>query len=115
MASQKYAKSYFQKPELINTLLPKYIAYLAGRFESFISENNIDNDTVVVLSGVGSVFGFQKVKDLVDKFAPLVPGRLLVLFPGSYEEDNYRLLDRYDGWNYLAVPITADNDYTGMT
>ena len=38
-------------------------------------------------------------------------GRLLVFFPGSYENNNYRLLDGYDGWNYLAVPITADKGY----
>jgi hypothetical protein len=114
MADQKYAKSYFQKPHLINTLLPKYIAYLTGRFETFLIEKNVGEETVVALSGVGSVFGFQKVKDVVDKFAPLVKGRLLVFFPGSYENDNYRLLDGYDGWNYLAVPITADKDYLGM-
>ena len=40
----------------------------------------------------------------------LVAGRLLIFFPGSYENNNYRLLDAYDGWNYLAVPITADKD-----
>ena len=62
----------------------------------------------MTLSGVGSLFGFLKIKDVVDTLAPLVEGRLLVLFPGSYENNNYRLLDGYDGWNYLAVPITAD-------
>ena len=34
-------------------------------------------------------------------------GRLLVFFPGVYEQNNYRLLDARDGWNYHAVPITA--------
>jgi hypothetical protein len=29
-----------------------------------------------------------------------------VFFPGVYENNNYRLLDARDGWNYLAVPIT---------
>ena len=36
-----------------------------------------------------------------------IRGRLLVFFPGIYEQDNYRLLDARDGWNYHAVPITA--------
>ena len=27
---------------------------------------------------------------------------LLIFFPGSYENNNYRLLDGYDGWNNLA-------------
>ena len=63
---------------------------------------------MVAVSGVGSLFGLSKVKDVVDAFAPRVSGRLLVFFPGSFENNNYRLLDGYDGWNYLAVPITAD-------
>ena len=36
-----------------------------------------------------------------------IPGRLLVFFPGTYEDNIYRLLDARDGWNYHAVPITA--------
>ena len=36
-----------------------------------------------------------------------IRGRLLVLFPGVYEQNNYRLLDARDGWNYLAIPITS--------
>jgi len=46
----------------------------------------------------------------VDKLAPMVKGRLVVFFPGTFENNNYRLLDGYDGWNYLAVPITADKE-----
>jgi hypothetical protein len=66
---------------------------------------------VVALQGVGSLFSLLKVREVVDKFAPMVSGRLLVFFPGIYENNNYRLLDGYDGWNYLAVPITADKDH----
>jgi len=72
-----------------------------------LTEKSAGSNTVVALKGVGSLFGFLKVKDVVDKLAPLVSGRLLVFFPGTYENNNYRLLDGYDGWNYLAVPITG--------
>ncbi len=108
LASQKYAKSYLQKPELLATLLPKYLTYITSEFEKFIHDRAIDENYVVALKGVGSLFGLLKVKDVVDQFAPLVSGRLLVFFPGSYENNNYRLLDGYDGWNYLAIPITGD-------
>ncbi len=111
MATQKYAKGYFNKPLLLNTLLPRYLEWLVSEFETFISDQNVNNNTVVALSGVGSIFGFMTVKDMVDKLAPRVKGRLLVLLPGSYENNNYHLLGGYDGWNYLAVPITADKDY----
>lgn len=111
LASQRYAKSYFQKPYLLSTLLPKYLAFITDEFETFLQKNEIGSDSVVAIKGVGSLFGFLKVKEVVDKFAPMVKGRLLVFFPGSYENNNYRLLDGYDGWNYLAIPITADKEY----
>ncbi|MBA3979206.1 MAG: DUF1788 domain-containing protein [Alcanivorax sp.] len=110
LSSQRYAKSYFQQPHLLATVLPKYLDYIVDEFERFLDSRNIDESAVVAIQGVGSLFGFLKVKDVVDKLAPRVPGRLLVFFPGSYENNNYRLLDGYDGWNYLAMPITADKN-----
>lgn len=108
IAGQRYAKSYFQKPHLLVTLLPQYRAFITEKFKSFLADGAVDENFVVAVKGVGSLFGFLKVKDVVDELAPLVPGRLLVFFPGSFEDNNYRLLDGYDGWNYLAIPLTAD-------
>ena len=111
LVAQRYAKSYFQKPNLLSTLLPKYLSYIETEFNAFLQKKEVTEDFVVALQGVGSLFGFLKVKEVVDKLAPQVKGRLLVFFPGSYENNNYRLLDGYDGWNYLAVPITADKEF----
>jgi hypothetical protein len=111
LASQRYAKSYFEKPNLLLTLLPKYLTYIETEFAAFLQTKGANESFVVALKGVGSLFGFLKVKEVVDKLAPLAKGRLLVFFPGSYEDNNYRLLDGYDGWNYLAVPITADKEF----
>lgn len=108
LASQRYAKSYFEKPSLLATIYPRYLEQLAVDFESSISLMDSPHNSVVAISGVGSLFGFVKVKEVVDRLAPLVSGRLVIFFPGSYEHNNYRLLDGYDGWNYLAIPITAD-------
>ena len=108
LSGQRYARSYFQKPELLSTPLPKYMEFIADRFAHFLEEKQLGPNSVAAIMGVGSLFGFLKVKDLVDKLSPMVRGRLLVFFPGSFENNNYRLLDGYDGWNYLAVPITAD-------
>ncbi|MEI7922413.1 MAG: BREX protein BrxB domain-containing protein [Planctomycetota bacterium] len=110
LASQRYAKSYFEKPELLATLLPKYQTYITSEFEAFLQKVDATPNMVVALKGVGSLFGILKVKEVVENLAPKVKGRLLVFFPGSYENNNYRLLDGYDGWNYLAVPITADKN-----
>jgi len=111
LSSQRYAKSYFEKPNLLSTLLPKYLAFIETEFAAFLQSKEATNDFVIAIKGVGSLFGFLKVKEVVDKLAPMVKGRLLVFFPGSYEDNNYRLLDGYDGWNYLAVPITADKEF----
>ncbi len=90
----------------MNYFIPQFIT---EKIESELKDAN--DQTVIALTGVASLFGFIKVKDLVDQIAPLIPGRLVVFFPGSYENNNYRLLDGYDGWNYLAVPITADTEH----
>lgn len=110
-STEPYAKSYLKKPELLSTRLPGYMAFITNQFKAFLKEKGADANTVVAAKGVGSLFGFLKVKDVVDQLAPLVEGKLLVFFPGSYENNNYRLLDGYDGWNYLAVPITADKEF----
>ncbi|WP_419596195.1 BREX protein BrxB domain-containing protein, partial [Thiolapillus sp.] len=102
---------YFAQPHLLHTLLPKYLDFLKQEFSRFVQTKGQDENAVVALMGVGSLFGLLKVKNVVDQLAPMVKGRMLIFFPGSYENSNYRLLDGYDGWNYLAVPITADKDY----
>lgn len=43
----------------------------------------------------------------MERVEDAIRGRLLVFFPGEYQENHYRLLDARDGWNYHAVPITA--------
>jgi hypothetical protein len=111
LSSQRYVESYFKKPDLLPTLLPKYLAFLTEEFSKFLTQNKVNENYVVALKGTGTLFGLLKVKDVVEKFAPMVTGRLLIFFPGSYENNNYRLLDGYDGWNYLAVPITAGKEF----
>jgi hypothetical protein len=110
LSGQRYAKSYYQKPHLLATLMPNYLTYITEKFKKFLTEKSVNENSVVALKGIGSLFGFIKVKEIVDKLSPLVKGRLLVFFPGTYDNNNYRLLDGYDGWNYLAVPLTADKE-----
>lgn len=107
LSGQRYASKYFSSPQYLDDLLPRYLDYVVDGLEHFLEEKNQDDNTVVALTGVGSLFGFVKINDVVVRAAPLVKGRLLVFFPGSCEGNNYRLLDAYDGWNYHAVPITA--------
>ena len=64
-------------------------------------------NTVLAITGVASLFGFLRISEILPMVEAHVRGRLLVFFPGVYEQNNYRLLDARDGWNYHAVPITA--------
>lgn len=111
LTEQRYAKKYFEQPDLLSILMPRYREYIKKNFERFLDAKESNDNLVVAVRGVGSLFGFLKVKDVVDDLAPLVKGRLLIFFPGSYDNNNYRLLDGYDGWNYLAVSITADKEF----
>lgn len=108
LSKNRYAKSYFAQPEIVQTLTSNYLGFIVEEYQKFIEEKNVGASDVVALSGVASLFGMLKVKEVVDKMAKLTKGRLVVFFPGSFENSNYRLLDAYDGWNYLAVPITAE-------
>ena len=108
LGGQKYAERYFRQPHLLGARSGRYLDYIEEQFSLSLKPADLTPDHVVCLHGVGSVFKQLSVKELVDRLAPLVPGRLLVLFPGSYAHQNYRLLNAYDGWNYLAVPITSD-------
>ncbi len=110
LSKEPYRNSYFKKPDLLAIRLPAYMEFIKTGFQQFLSDTGAEANTVVALKGVGSLFGFLKVKEVVDELAPLVSGKLLIFFPGSYENNNYRLLDGYDGWNYHAVPITAEKE-----
>jgi hypothetical protein len=112
MATQEYRDAYFDCPEDL-------AGYQAGEITEFVHDlvNQLKHriaaessrNTVVALAGVGGLFGLARVSTLVEGIKDTVAGRLLVFFPGEYHPENhaYRLLDARDGWNYLAVPLTA--------
>lgn len=107
MASQDYAEAYFQNPaKLSPAMLRQFREDTLARFRKDLEQIPDSETTVVALKGVASLFGLIKVSEIVHPLAESVPGRLLVFFPGVHENNNYRLLDARDGWNYLAIPIT---------
>ena len=103
-----YAERYFASPKLLGTdPLNDFKRVVADVMIEALHAADPAEDTVVAFSGVASLFGFVRVSELLPLVEPFIRGRLLVLFPGVYEENNYRLLDARDGWNYRAVPILA--------
>ena len=65
---------------------------------------------MVAVFGVGALFGFARLSQILKMVEPDIRGRLVVFFPGHLDRNNYRLLDARDGWNYMAVPITLHGD-----
>ena len=106
--SASYVESYFDAPELLDDgALAGMKAAVVARIHSVLAAMADSDNTVLALHGVASLFGFLKISEILPMVEGDIKGRLLVFFPGTYEQNNYRLLDARDGWNYHAVPITA--------
>jgi hypothetical protein len=103
-----YAESYFEAPTRFGNA-PKAALKkaVAAQLTQTLQAVQPAEDTVVAVYGVASLFGFLRISEILPHCEDAIRGRLLVFFPGVYEQDNYRLLDARDGWNYHAVPITA--------
>lgn len=110
MADTDYRDAYFEEPEALAMKLQSgLMQYAAGRLREALTADGADEDTVVAVQGVACLFGFTRVSLVLKEVVKDICGRLVVFFPGEYEDHNYRLLDARDGWNYLAVPITLHN------
>lgn len=105
MGDSPYKEGCFADPGEVERMMPEFQESIVERVRGEFAKGGAD--TVVALKGVACVYGLLMVSDVVKALAENVPGRLLVFFPGEREGNNYRLLDARDGWNYLAVPITA--------
>ncbi len=105
MAQDPYRDAYFEAPELLGMKLEgEFKAFAAGQLTAALED--ADNNTVVALLGGASLYGFLRVSELIQSVEPSIRGRLAVFFPGTKNDNNYRLLDARDGWSYLAQPIT---------
>jgi len=107
MARHRYRNAYFEEPDDMKLALDAFAKELARAVIGALNAPDTDENTVVAILGLASLVGLARASALLDTVAPSVRGRLLIFFPGHYENSNYRLLDARDGWNYLAVPITA--------
>ncbi len=111
MAGDEYREAYFEDPELLEMKLEgEFKPWAARKLEAELEA--ADEDTVVALLGAGSLYGLLRVSELIRSVEQSIAGRLLVLFPGTKDGNNYRLLDARDGWSYLAQAITLyDEDW----
>ena len=105
IAAADYSEAYFESPDDLQLKLEaEFTPFVAARIRSVLERDEVTQGSVVAVSGVGALFGFTRVSQVLKLVEPSIRGRLVVFFPGQYEENNYRLLDARDGWNYLGSP-----------
>jgi hypothetical protein len=107
LGQHEYRETYFEEPELLEPAMEKFAGALAARVSTELEAADVDDNTVVAILGVGSLFGLTRVSYLLERVESTIRGRVVVFFPGECIGSNYRLLDGRDGWNYRATPITA--------
>lgn len=111
MAGHDYREAYFEasfdQPEAMQMALADFADHAVEQVASALSAPEVDDQTVVAVVGVASLFGLVRASDLLPRLEPLIRGRLIVFFPGEHSGPNYRLLDARDGFNYHALPISA--------
>jgi hypothetical protein len=105
LSESEYREAYFEDPDFLEMQYTEFEKHLQHQLTRECEQT--DDETVFAVSGIGSLFGFVRVSNVVIAISDAVPGRLLVFFPGSVEANTYRLLNARDGWNYRAVAITA--------
>ena len=111
MANTEYRDSYFESPEDLELKLEDdFLEHVTGRVRARLMSGEPNDEAVVGIFGIASLFGFVRVSELMKGIERDIRGRVAVFFPGEYENSNYRLLDARDGWNYLAVPITLKEE-----
>jgi len=107
MAGHEYREAYFREPEDMTDALEDFERHAATVVRDALAAPDVDENTVVAVSGTASLFGLMRISTLVRDVESSIRGRLLVFFPGDREGSNYRFLDARDGFHYLAVAITA--------
>lgn len=107
LAEHRYKEIYFVEPdELAAGGEDRIAAALAAKVEAALAAVGRDANAILAIHGVGALYGFASVADVLSRIEHMIFGRLLVFFPGRFQGGRYRLLDARDSWDYHAVPIT---------
>lgn len=117
LSHHDYRDGYFENPEHLidpSPVVDEFKEAVVQEMTGALTSPKVDESTVVAVYGVAGLFGFLRVSDLVSRVESSIRGRLLVFFPGEHENNTYRFLDARDGFNYLALPIVADEGITKL-
>jgi hypothetical protein len=106
MSSHEYRDGYFGAPDAIaHALEEDFTEHVAAKVRAVLESDEAVAESVVALTGLGTLFGLTRVSTVVQRVESSIRGRLVVFFPGRHQQSTYRFLDARDGWDYLATPI----------
>lgn len=108
LAGHKYREAIFADPKHLKAGSQLEMR-AAAMVDAACAESN--ENSVVALTGLASLFDFMRVSSLIDRVEDSVRGRLLVMFPGEFQGTLYRFMDARDGFNYMATPITSTESF----
>lgn len=110
IAAHEYREAIFAEPEHFS--VSSELEDLAvERVRQACNSDDANSTCVVAITGLATLFDFMRVSSLIERVEDSVRGRLLVFFPGEYAGNVYRFMDARDGFNYMAVPITATESF----
>jgi len=110
IAAHEYRAGIFAEPEHFS-VSGELEALAVERVRNGCGSEDAGADGVVAITGLATLFDFMRVSSLIERVEDSVRGRLLVFFPGEYAGNVYRFMDARDGFNYMAVPITATESF----
>lgn len=110
IAAHEYREGIFAEPEHF-TANSELEDRAVERVRQACTSEDADATSIVVVTGLATLFDFMRVSSLIDGVEDSIRGRLLVLFPGEYTGNVYRFMDARDGFNYMAVPITSTESF----
>ena len=110
IAAHEYREEIFAEPEHFS--VSSELEDLAvDRVRQACHSEDANASCVVAVTGLATLYDYLRVSSLVERVEDSVCGRLLVFFPGEYAGNVYRFMDARDGFNYMAVPITATESF----
>lgn len=106
MANHEYREDYFHDPEhIVDQLEAEFIPFAIKFVKDELQKIEQDQNTLIAIKDTSAIFGFIRLSEILKSCDKDFKGRLLIFFPGEFENNQYRLLDARDGWDYLARPI----------
>lgn len=110
LGGDEYRDAFFENPDDLQLKIESHFPRtLADQLTQVLG--TVGEDSAVGVFGVGCLYGFTSVARVIHLVERDIRGRLVVFYPGQFDQNKYRLLDSSDGWNYLAVPITLHSTW----